>query len=211
MSISDRPIRGGLAMGVRRRRAAGQSPGQIARALRLRPRDVAAYLASVEARASRLEWRAGDVEEGPAGATEPAIVAAEGPELVELGPAGDRTMATGCAPDAQFARADIREWGSPHASAGTGGANQNASLCDADAELVRRLRARGVPRGDVARMFDVSVATVTRITRGETYRSAVAEPDQVVTSEPPATSPAITVEPSIWTEPARPGPEWCDD
>ena len=61
----------------------------------------------------------------------------------------------------------------------------NAALSDADAEVVRQLRAHGVARQDVADRFGVSPATITRITRGETYRPGdVAEVDQVVTIEP---------------------------
>lgn len=66
------------------------------------------------------------------------------------------------------------DWGSIRASARPGGANGNAALSDADAVRIRRRRAEGVSRKDLAAEFNVSVATITRITRGDTYRTAAA-------------------------------------
>jgi hypothetical protein len=136
--------------------------------------------------------RVAPVEPGQIDAPGPAVAAAEG---VEPAPAGD--------------------WGSPHASA-AGCRSGNAALSDADAELVRRLRADGVPRADVARQMGVSVATITRITRGETYGPVVAGDDQVVIPELPAIAAAEAPPPAAWTDrrrltDRRPPPEHRDD
>lgn len=191
----DRPIHGGLATSIRRRSARGESAEAIGRHLSLRASAVAAYLADLEARAGRLAWMGPDDDvdaELPAlpelPQLEPAISAAEVPQLP--GPAGD--------------------WASFHASAVAGERAPNARLTDADAELVRQLRADGVPRAEVAARLGVSVATITRITRGDTYRP-VAGDDQVVLPDPPAIAPAEVPRPAVWMEPERPGAEWRDD
>jgi Helix-turn-helix domain of resolvase len=88
----------------------------------------------------------------------------------------------------------------------------NAKLSDADAETVRRLRADGVSRAELAAQFRVSPATITRITRGETYRTALAS--AVVPERPRAATVApspATVETQRWETPEQPGPEWRDD
>jgi len=178
-SDADRPIRGGLAMGVRRRHAAGESAEAIARALRLRPGDVRAYLASVAARAERRAWRGdggddGDVAELP---RVDVVVDDRG------GPVGAPAARAELPPPPPAAG----DWGSVHAPSGRSG---NAALSEADAALARTLRSEGVARRDVAAMLGISVATVTRITRGETYRPAAVEPDQVAAVEPPAIAEA---------------------
>jgi transcriptional regulator with XRE-family HTH domain len=43
-------------------------------------------------------------------------------------------------------------------------------LTDAEAAAIRELRAAGVSRQELAARYRVSVATVTRITSGSTYR-----------------------------------------
>lgn len=203
-----RPIRGGLAMACRRRHARGDSAEAIASALKLRAGDVAAYLASVDALASRRAWLLsagpecrddgqGDVIAPPiAEAAAGKLAAAEAPE-----PSTPSAIVAG----------HCGVWGSIHASTAAGGRAGNAALSDADAEVIRQLRARGVARRDLADRFGVSPATITRITRGETYRASdVAE----VAPEPtmkPQILPAQGPEPTVWTEPTRRGPEWRDD
>lgn len=96
------------------------------------------------------------------------------------------------------------EWGSAHGSV-TGRRSPNAAMSDGEADRARALRARGVPRAEVAAMFGVSVATITRITRSETYRAVEIEHDQVVAPELPAIAAAEGPPPDAWTEPRRPG------
>jgi hypothetical protein len=115
------------------------------------------------------------------------------------------------APAATSPEAARERW-DPGVDARTGGEASAAKLSDDDAALIRELRAVGVPRQDLAGWFRVSVATITRITRGETYPDARrAELDQVVTIEPP---PVVAEEfpGETWPDPPRrAGLEWRDD
>lgn len=132
-----------------------------------------------------------------------------GPEYREDGPAVESPRVAGDVAEAiRIGPPPIPppsgDWG-PIAGGKVGARSNNAALTDADAELARRLRAEGVPRADVAARLGVSVATITRITRGETYRPvAEVEPDQVVAIEPQI-AVAEGPGPAAWTEPGRPG------
>jgi hypothetical protein len=139
-----------------------------------------------QAALSDWEWsdRPGDGDgDGP-----PAtIAAAGGPELPRVGPPGPA-----------IAPAMLEDWGPMQASFASGGDQGNAALTDADAVAIRRRRADGVPRKDLAVEFNVSVATITRITRRDTYRDAEL-------SGPPAEAPPV---PATVPDPGPQGERW---
>jgi Helix-turn-helix domain of resolvase len=81
------------------------------------------------------------------------------------------------------------DWGPMQASFASGGDQGNAALSDAQAVEIRRRRAAGESRADVARAFNVSVATITRVTSRVTYRDAAAVEVLDLVEVIPATSP----------------------
>jgi hypothetical protein len=123
---------------------------------------------------------------------EPQIAAAEVPELVAIGHRlGPELQAPPPAtPD--------EEWGSwiDPVNRPRGGRCPGARLSDDDAATIRRLRASGWSRAELASKYSVSLATITRITTHRTY------PPVPRSSPPPATSPVTSSAPSY------PGHRW---
>ena len=202
-----RALTGRAAGMVRRLAELGHGPGRIAELLGVDEGQVAELLSRVgpDGRVRRHPMRrpwgpARGLEYRDDRAPTAAIAAAEVAELPRVEVAAPAPLA--------------EDWGPP--VGGLLGARSNhAALSDADADRVRELRARGVPRKDVAAMLGISVATVTRITRGETYRPVATEPDQVVAAPPPAIAAAEGPPAAVWDEPRRPGrrppPDHRDD
>jgi hypothetical protein len=89
------------------------------------------------------------------------------------------------------------DWGSWHDN----DSRRNASLTDDQASRIRERRADGESRKALAIEFNVSVATITRITRRDTYRTA--ESHDLVEAPPPATPLVPAPEPTYerWVEP----------
>lgn len=154
---------------VRRLSALGYTTDQVAELLCLRRDQVAEFLARLRAdgRLSRVPtrrawgWARGE-DYRDDGAPEPAAASVDdGPEEEPPGEA--------IAPGPR---------GSWEAMRSSGQRSGNASMTDEQAERARQMRARGVPRDDVAREFGVSRSTITRLTRGETYRGAEAQPPE---------------------------------
>jgi hypothetical protein len=202
--VPARPPGAGSPRKVRRLAELGYEPIRVAELLGVEAGRVVALLARPGPRPScPREW---GWSRGPEYRDEPAP-----PPAVAEAP----SPAPG--PMVAIARAVPAEGWGPMAMAGgqPGRRSNHTALTDADAELVRALRAGGVPRKDLAERFDVSVATITRITRGETYRPVEREPDRVVVIEPPAIAAAEGPAPTVWAEPRRPGrrppPEHRDD
>lgn len=128
-----------------------------------------------------------------------AHTAGDVPELVELPRAEVLTDQAEVAED----------WGSLQDRRARGSRATAAKLSDDQAERARAMRERGIPRADVARELGVSVATITRITRGETYRPAEVltgpagpELPTIAAAEVPATGQAGPL------EPAADGDDW---
>jgi transcriptional regulator with XRE-family HTH domain len=95
------------------------------------------------------------------------------------------------------------QWGPAVDVRPRGGQATAAKLSDDDASLIRELRAAGMARKDLAGLFGVSVATITRITRGDTYPEQPRPVlDQVVTPELPAIAVADRPR-ATWSQPTR--------
>jgi hypothetical protein len=204
-----RPIWARLATRVRRLHDEGRSDAEIALQLdldlgrvedffrRLTPRqahhrrrqqDILNRPRSRREQAALCEWDrlATDDPLGPP----PAIAAADVPELLPVAsellsePAGPR-----------------EDWGPMQASWTSGGANGNAALTDADAVRIRERRAAGISRIDLAAEYRVSVSTITRITRGDTYRDAAAAEVLDLVEVIPAAPPVPEPQGERWVEP----------
>lgn len=218
-----RPIRGILARRVRLRRGCGRTAEAIAAEFHIDPESVRAFLALPppprprqprpidperlvprqphcrRRTAGMLNRARSPNEQAALSAWERSARAAAGPEL----PGPERPAIDLVEVPARICPAAVEaqgDWGPMQASFASGGNQGNAALTDAEAVRIRARRAAGVPRKDLAREYGVSVATVTRITRGDTYRDAAAvAPHDLAAAEPPATSPV----PEPW-----PGERW---
>jgi hypothetical protein len=96
------------------------------------------------------------------------------PELLELPDVEPLDQVEGSAQICDSIPEPQGDWGPMQAAPRPGGASGNAALTDGQAERIRQRRADGVSRADLAREYGVSVATITRITRAETYCTVAA-------------------------------------
>jgi hypothetical protein len=115
-----------------------------------------------------------------AGPEMPAAVAVELPELVPV----ERQD-----PAEIPAAAPAESWESWHASNVAGPDSANARLSAADARRARELRAKGLTIRELSERFEVSVATMKRLLRGDTYAD-VAPPAEIPAPGPTATRPS---------------------
>lgn len=216
-----RAIKGPLCIIVRRHHRAGLDPAAVAELLNLDPAAVAGYIARAFPPPRPPRPVRGPVRRPWSHLQGPEWCDDDDDQVVAEGLAASPPVAPPPAgtpaslPTSPATSSPCGEWG-PIVGGQLGARSNAAALTDADAELVRELRARGVSRTAVARRFGVSVATITRITRGETYRPVPAEPDppppppvepEIPAAEPPATSWS---QPAGWISADR-SAEWRDD
>jgi transcriptional regulator len=212
----DRPIWARLATRVRRLHDEGRSDAAIALQLDLDPGRVEDFFRRLTPRQAHHRRRQQDILNRPRSRREqaalcewdrlatddplgppPAIADVDVPELLPVA-SGPVEVPTQIWPATVGPRED---WGPMQASWTSGGTNGNAALTDADAVAIRHRRAEGVPRADLAREYGVSVATITRITRGDTYRDAAAAEVLDLVEVIPAPPPVPEPQGERWVEP----------
>jgi len=183
---ASRGIRSDAGTRVRRLLALGYEPDRIAELMEFDPADVAEFASRLKGPDGRVRPRRRPPSnwdgDGPEyhdddALVKPTIAAGMVPELVAIEARADDQAAA----ELPATAGDVGPWEAHYGmESARGHRNARAVLSDDQADKIRSERARGVSRAELAERFGVSVATITRLTTGRTYRTESRSADQSI-------------------------------